>query len=67
MRRTTTFTVMEEGVPLDVSLIESPNIDDVVMSEARLQAFSIATGTDISDHRVDRQVKEFLLRLGVER
>lgn len=67
MRRTTTFTVLENGIPLDVSLIESPNIDDVIISEARLQAFSIATGADLATHRVDPQIKDLLLRLGVER
>jgi hypothetical protein len=67
MRQTTTFTIVQAGVPLDVTVIESPTIDDVMVSEAKIQAYSIATGTDISDHTVDRSVRDLLLRMGVER
>lgn len=67
MRQTTTFTVVQAEVPLDVTVIESPTIDDVMVSEAKIQAYSIATGTDISGHIVDRSVRDILLRLGVER
>lgn len=63
-----TQKMIVNGVPLIVSLIQNPLIDDVLVTEARLQATNIEEGnTETSDHRVDRSVRDFLIRLGVER
>ena len=58
-----------DGKPLLVSLIQNPLIDDVLITEARLQATAVEEGTaaDATDHRVERAVRDFLIRLGVER
>jgi hypothetical protein len=67
MRRTTSVEVTKGGRSYQVSIIEAPNIDDVVATEAQVQAYFIASGTSEPDRRVDRTIREFLLRQGVER
>lgn len=63
-----TQRLIVEGKPLLVSLIQNPLIDDVLITEARLQATDIEEGnTANTDHRVGRDVRDFLIRLGVER
>ena len=63
-----TNRLVVDGKPLLVSLIQNPLIDDVLVTEARLQAVDIEnrSGTD-PDRRVGRDVRDFLIRLGVER
>ena len=57
-----------EDKPLLVSLIQNPLIDDVLITEARLQATDIEEGNSANpDRRVGRDVRDFLIRLGVER
>lgn len=55
------------GTPIVVGLISNPLIDDVLLTEARIQAFSIEQQVDISDRRVSRDIRDYLIRLGVER
>jgi hypothetical protein len=63
-----TQRLVVEGKPLIVSLIQNPLIDDVLITEARLQATDIEEGNiSNADHRVDRDVRDYLIRLGVER
>lgn len=63
-----TQRMIVDGKPLLVSLIQNPLIDDVLITEARLQATDIEEGNGSNpDHRVDRDVRDFLIRLGVER
>ena len=56
-----------DGAPMLYTLIENPIIDDVVITEARLQAASLMNLVDLSDHVVDRDIRNFLIQLGVER
>ena len=56
-----------EGRPVIIKLISNPIIDDVVITEARIMAGEIENGTLVEDRRVDRDVRDFLIRLGVER
>lgn len=56
------------GVSYQISLIENPTIDDVVITEARLQAAAIEGRQGVlEDHFVSRDIKDFLIRLGVDR
>lgn len=56
-----------DGKPMLYNIISNPLIDDVVITEARLQAYEIENGTLEEGRRVDRGVRDFLIRLGVER
>lgn len=63
-----TQRMVVDGKPLLVSLIQNPLIDDVLITEARLQATDIEEGNSANpDRRVDREVRDYLIRLGVER
>ena len=63
-----TQRMVVDGKPLLISLIQNPLIDDVLVTEARLQATTIEEGgADDSERRVDRSVRDYLIRLGVER
>jgi hypothetical protein len=48
-------------------VISNPIIDDVVITEARLLAYEIENGPLADERRVERGVRDFLIRLGVER
>ena len=58
-----------EGLPVLFKLINNPTIDDVVVSEARRQATIIESGPldDDAEHRVPRDIRDFLIRLGVDK
>lgn len=56
-----------EGVPFVVRLVESPTIEDVVATEARLHASKIEGYPIPFDHQVERDVRDFLIRLGIDR
>lgn len=63
-----TQRMVVDGKPLLVSLIQNPLIDDVLVTEARLQATDIEEGNvSNTDRRVARDVRDYLIRLGVER
>ena len=57
------------GKPLLVSLIQNPTIEDILVTEAQLQASNVEQQVTVTsdDHRVDRDIRDFLIRLGVER
>lgn len=55
------------GRPVIYRVISNPLIDDVVMTEMRLLASEIENGPLDNGRRVDRGVRDFLIRLGVER
>jgi hypothetical protein len=55
------------GVPYTVTFIDSPTIDDVVVTESRIYAAEIMNSSTPMDRRVDRDVRDILIRLGVER
>lgn len=56
-----------EGRPVIVRLINNPTIDDIINIEARVQAASIENGRDNSGRRVERALRDYLIRIGVER
>lgn len=55
------------GRPVTVRLINNPTIDDVLISEARVHATAIERGSIDTNRRVPRDLRDFLIRLGVER
>lgn len=55
------------GRPVVYKVISNPLIDDVVITEAKLLASEIENGPFSEDRRVERNVRDFLIRLGVER
>lgn len=55
------------GKPVIISLINNPVIDDIVVTEARIQASYVQTGNVDPNRRVDRDLRDFLIRLGVQR
>ena len=62
-------SMVVEGDSLTVSLIQNPLIDDVLVTEMQVQAASIWQNNDsiVSDRRVSRDIRDWLIRLGVER
>lgn len=50
-----------------VKLINNPTIDDVLNIEARVYAASVGQGNLDTDRRVERDLRDFLIRIGVER
>jgi hypothetical protein len=58
-----------DGNPVDVTLIQNPIIDDVLVTEAEIQASAIWSSDSslVSDRRVSRDIRDYLIRLGVER
>jgi hypothetical protein len=56
-----------DGRPVIIKLINNPTIDDVVVTEARVYATSIERGNVDPNRRVSRGLRDFLIRLGVER
>lgn len=59
--------IVIDGVPYIIRLIDNPMIDDVMASEAKLRAAKIQGFSVPSDHRVKRDLRDFLVRLGVVR
>ncbi len=56
-----------DGKPVIIRLINNPLIDDVVVTEMRVQATAIESGTVDPNRRVERSIRDFLIRLGVEK
>lgn len=67
MRRTYTQDIPVDGSMVRVTLIEDPNIDDVMETEARVYGYQMFTDTVDPNRRVDRDVRDILLRFGVTR
>ena len=66
-RQESQIRLVVDGRPVLYRVLSNPIIDDVVIAEARLQAFQIENGKKNEDHRVERGIRDFLIRLGVER
>ena len=58
-----------DGKPLLINLIRGPTIDDVVAAEAQLYAASLDSGNAFltTGRAVPLNIKDYLIRLGVER
>lgn len=59
--------VVIDGKPYIVSIIDNPTIEDVVETEARIYAAEVMNNTPREDRRVERPIRDFLIRLGVDR
>jgi hypothetical protein len=59
--------IFYNGEIYEIALIDGPNIDDVLIAEAQVQARMISTGEKDASRRVDRAMRDYLVRLGVER
>lgn len=67
-RNVTTASVVIEGKPFLLSFFDNVTIDDVLITEARIQAIAILKQDGSADDRsVDRSIRDYLIRLGVER
>lgn len=56
-----------QGRPYTVLLLDNPTIDDVLVVEMKLRAAEIMNSETNEGHRVSRDVRDVLIRLGVER
>jgi hypothetical protein len=59
--------VLIDGQRVRIEIVDSPNVDDVVVGEMQAQAHSIFSGASLEGRRVDRSVRDYLVRLGVLR
>lgn len=66
-QKTATGSIEMDGRSYTLTIIENPTVDDVVVSEMKVHAQHVAEGLDVSDRRVARGIRDFLVRLGVER
>jgi hypothetical protein len=68
-RVTITSQVVINSIPTEITLIQNPTIDDVLIGEARVQATSIETTNPglVTGRVVPLAIRDFLIRLGVER
>lgn len=67
LRRETVKKVVLDGKPFSIRFIDNPTIDDVLSTEMQVQAYFIASGTSDPTRQVDYSVRDYLIRLGVER
>lgn len=67
MRRTYSQDFVSNGTVLRATVLEFPTIDDVVVTEAQLTAYGIASQTPQGDRRVERDIRDVLVRFGVAR
>lgn len=56
-----------DGRPYVMNLIANPTIDDVLITEMRVRAHEIVSGKTDDERRVSRDIRDFLIRVGVER
>jgi hypothetical protein len=67
MRRTYSQDFASNGLILRATVLEFPTIDDVVVTEAQIVAYEIAAQNAQPDRRVERDVRDVLVRFGVSR
>jgi hypothetical protein len=60
--------LLVDGKPLLVTLISNPTIDDVLIGEARVEATAIESRdlTVLDSRRVPRNIRDYLIRQGVQ-
>jgi hypothetical protein len=58
--------IVVAGRPLTLKLLSHPLIDDILLTEAQIAAFEIENGPG-EERRVGRDIRDYLIRLGVER
>lgn len=67
MRRSYTQEFYVDGKVIQATVLEEPNIDDVMRVEARIYAHGYATSKVDETRVVDRGVRDLLVRFGVGR
>lgn len=67
MRRTYSQDFVSNGLVLRATVLEFPTIDDVVVTEAQIVAYEIASQSSQPDRRVGRDIRDVLVRFGVAR
>jgi hypothetical protein len=67
IRQEVTQRLIIDGQPRIIRLIQNPTIDDVLVSEARIHAAEIEQGIQDDTRRVPRAIRDFLIRMKVER
>jgi rRNA-processing protein FCF1 len=67
MRNAVTRTFESDGKTSNVTILDDPNIDDLVVAQAEIQAYVVATSDTSAVERVSRGVREIFLRFGVQR
>jgi hypothetical protein len=66
-RRDIEQRLIVDGRPYVIRLISNPTIDDVLVTEARIRLSEIESGSVDSSRQVKRDVRDLLIRIGVER
>ncbi len=66
MRDSYTREFLVDGKIMEATVITDPNVDDVLRTEARLTAHEIA-GAQLPTRRVSREIRDLLIRFGVQR
>lgn len=56
-----------DGKPYTVFVVDNPTIDDVVVVEMKLRAAELMNGVTNEGYRVEKDIRDVLIRLGVER
>lgn len=59
--------VVENGRPYTVFIVDNPTIDDVLVIEMKMRAAEIMNNEVVDGYRVNRDIRDVLIRLGVER
>jgi hypothetical protein len=67
VRKTYTKDFYVNGKILEATILEDPNVDDVISVEARIYAHGLAAGSIDTTRVVDRGVRDVLVRFGVVR
>jgi hypothetical protein len=67
LRRESTAVTTVNGRQMTVKLIDNPNVDDIVSTEMQVQAYFVATKTSDTARKVSYDIRDYLIRLGVER
>jgi hypothetical protein len=65
--RTNINTQVTMDGPYTILLIDNPTIDDVMVVEMKLKAAEYLTNTPQPDRKVEKDVRDALIRLGVDR
>ena len=59
-------TLIIDGNLVTVKLIDGPLVDDILEAEARVFAHSLVSGADLSERRTPRDIRDFLIKIGLE-
>lgn len=56
-----------DGRPYTILLVDNPTIEDVLVVEMKLRAAELMTGEAHPERKVEKDVRDSLIRLGVDR